>query len=81
MACEGFCKEAINSKIGLLSVPVNNLTSTELKEIYPYKFRVEQGYLCPIGYKHNPATEDKTKALIRAGGRFTICTRNPWKYN
>lgn len=81
MSCEGFCKKAINSGIGLISIPANNLASKDMSEIYTYKFRVQEGYLCPIGYKHNPTTEGKTKALINAGGRFTICTRNPWKYN
>ena len=40
----------------------------------------EGNYYCPLGCSQDPANEETAERIIRAGGRHTICQRNPWKW-
>ena len=77
--CEGFCKGPINTRFGLMADPKIMLDDSSFHTIFLK--HSASGYNCPIGYKHNPTTKEKTKALVQAGGRFSICPRNPWKWD
>ena len=79
--CGGFCLDPANTPFGLVSVPKDGLRGKDYSEIYTKGEAQKYGPLCPIGFTHNPTTEEKTVALIKANGRHAICPRNPWKWH
>ena len=74
VSCSGFCEKPINTQFGLMFEPRGKSAEDF------FKYKTAAGYLCPVVYKHNPTTLEKTIALIKANGRHSICPRNVWKW-
>ena len=75
--CTGFCNGPKNTAFGLCSYARDGLR--DIHDVF--KRRSAEGkFLCPVGYTQNPTTEEKTRNLIAAGGRHSICPRNTWKW-
>ena len=77
--CSGFCLEAKNTELGMISIP-KDLFAKDHNDIYPKRLLTNTGYRCPIGCNHNPITMKTAARIINNGGRWGICLRNPFRY-
>jgi len=76
MACEGFCYGGKNTDFGMAADRLSLIFGNALN----VKGRPNDDHPCPLGFTHNPTSEQSTKNMISNGGRHSICQNNQWKW-
>ena len=76
MYCEKFCQEPKNTSKGLGALNLSLIFWSSSKK----GRNATDTHYCPLGFTHNPTTEETTFNMIQNGGFNSICFNNKWKY-
>lgn len=73
--CDKYCSGPKRTNLGLVATNLDKEV-TQLTKRHANKVN----WLCPIGCTTDPKDKNTALNVIQAGGRHSICHRNPWRY-